>query len=140
MNKLALSFLVIMFCGLAILAQNTPETTIKGFYSWHVKEVSKDKFPLAEQPTKMKQFITTRCYNENKKAYDNNKFDADYFIQAQDFDNQWATNVKISNVRINRNRATANVILDGKGSFDSKLKLKLIKEKNVWKIDVIEIQ
>lgn len=129
-----------MVCGLAIAAQSTPETTIKNFYSWYVREISKNKFPLAEQPTKMKQFITARCYNENKKAYDKNEFDADYFISAQDFDERWATNVKISNVKINGNKATANVVLDGKSSFDSKLKLKLIKEKSIWKIDVIESQ
>ena len=66
---------------MSILAQAGPEATIKGFYLWYVKEISKDKFPLAEQPAKMKQFITSRCYNENKKAYDNNEFGADYFIQ-----------------------------------------------------------
>lgn len=137
---MVLSCLVVMVCGLAIAAQSTPETTIKNFYSWYVREISKNKFPLAEQPTKMKQFITARCYNENKKAYDNNEFDADYFISAQDFDERWATNVKISNVKINGNKATANVVLDGKSSFDSKLKLKLIKEKSIWKIDVIESQ
>lgn len=138
MKKIALSFLIVIICGLAAAAQSTPETTIKNFYSWYVREISKNKFPLAEQPAKMKQFITTRCYNENKKAYDNNEFDADYFISAQDFDEKWATNVKISNVKINGNKASANVVLDGKGSFDSKLKLKLVKEKNVWKIDVID--
>ena len=138
MKKIVLSFLMVMFCSLAVLAQSTPETTIKNFYSWYVREISKNKFPLAEQPTKMKQFITARCYNENKKAYDNNEFDADYFISAQDFDERWATNVKISNVKIKGNKATANVVLDGKGSFDSKLKLKLVKEKSVWKIDVID--
>lgn len=138
MKKIALSFLIVVICGLAAAAQSTPETTIKNFYSWYVREISKNKFPLAEQPTKMKQFITARCYNENKKAYDNNEFDADYFISAQDFDEKWATNVKISNVKINGNKASANVVLDGKGSFDSKLKLKLVKEKNVWKIDVID--
>lgn len=138
MKKIALSFLVVMLGSLAVLAQSTPQTTIKKFYSWYVREISKNKFPLTEQPTKMKQFITARCYNENKKAYDNNEFDADYFISAQDFDERWATNVKISNVKINGNKATANVVLDGKGSFDSKLKLKLVKEKSVWKIDVID--
>jgi hypothetical protein len=138
MKKIVLSFLVVIFCSLAAAAQTSPETTIKNFYSWYVREISKNRFPLAEQPTKMKQFITVRCYNENKKAYDNNEFDADYFISAQDFDERWATNVKVSNIKINGNKATANVVLDGKGNFDSKLKLKLIKEKSVWKIDVID--
>ena len=143
MNKLVLSVLIGLFFGLTISAQtvnNTPESTIKGFYSWYIKELVKNKFPLTGQPTKLKQFITVRCYNENKKAYDNNLFDADYFISAQDFDEKWATNVRISKVQITGNRATANVVLDGKGYFDSKLKLKLIKEKNIWKIDVIDAQ
>lgn len=130
-------------CGMTISAQNsnlTPEMTIENFYAWYVREMAKNKFPLIEQPTKMKRFITTRCYNENKRAYDRNEFDADYFVAAQDFDERWATNVKVSNVRTAGNKASANIILDGKGSFDSKLKIKLVKEKTVWKIDIIEMQ
>ena len=54
MNKLALSLFAIILCGVVISAQTankTPETTIKNFYSWYVREISKNKFPLAEQPT-----------------------------------------------------------------------------------------
>jgi hypothetical protein len=140
MKKVALLLLISLFCCLSAVAQtvnSTPEATIKGFYSWYVKEISKNKFPLTEQPAKMKTFITARCYNENKKTYDKNEFDADYFIAAQDFDEKWATNIKVSNVKIVGNKATANVLLDGKGSFDNKLKLKLVKEKSSWKIDTI---
>ena len=141
-NKLVLLLLVIAIGGFSIAAQtanSTPEVTIKNFYAWYVREISKNKFPLSQQPTKLKQFITVRCYNENKRAYDKNEFDADYFIAAQDYDEKWATNVKVTNVKIVGNRASASVILDGKGNFDSKLKLKLVKEKDVWKIDVIEM-
>ena len=143
LNKLVLLILVTAICGFAVTAQtanSTPETTIKSFYAWYVREISKNKFPLTEQPTKLKKFITVRCYNENKRVYDKNEFDADYFIAAQDFDEKWATNVKVSNVKITGNKAVATVILDGKGTFDSKLKLKLIKEREIWKIDVIEGQ
>ena len=142
-NKLVLLLLVIAIGGFSIAAQtanSTPEVTIKNFYAWYVREISKNKFPLSQQPTKLKQFITVRCYNENKRAYDKNEFDADYFIAAQDYDEKWATNVKVTNVKIVGNRASASVILDGKGNFDSKLKLKLVKEKDVWKIDVIQMQ
>ena len=141
MKKLVLSFLVAIICAFAAAAQTagtTPESTIRGFYSWYVGEIAKNKFPLAQQPGKLKQFITTRCYNENKRVYDRNEFDADYFIGAQDFDEKWATNVKISGLKINGSRATANVVLDGTGNFDSRLKLKLNKEKGLWKIDMIE--
>jgi Protein of unknown function (DUF3828) len=142
-NKFILLILIATVCRFSVVAQttnSTPEATIKNFYAWYVREIVKNKFPLTEQPAKMKQLITIRCYNENKRAYDKNEFDADYFIAAQDYDEKWATNVKVSNVKIVGNKATANVILDGKGDFDSKLKLKLIKEKGTWKIDVIEGQ
>ena len=141
-NKLTLLLLAIAIGGFTVGAQtanSTPEVTIKNFYAWYVREISKNKFPLSQQPTKLKQFITVRCYNENKRAYDKNEFDADYFIAAQDYDEKWATNVKVTNVKFVGNRASASVILDGKGNFDSKLKLKLVKEKDVWKIDVIEM-
>jgi hypothetical protein len=143
LNKFILLVLIATICGLSVMAQtanSTPETTIKNFYSWYVREIVKNKFPLTEQPAKMKQFITARCYNENKRIYDKNEFDADYFIAAQDYDEKWATNIKVSNVKITGNKATAKVILDGQGNFDSKLKLKLIKEQGNWKIDVIENQ
>ena len=143
LNKFILLILIATGCGLSVVAQtanSTPEATIKNFYAWYVREIVKNKFPLSEQPAKMKQFITVRCYNENKRAYDKNEFDADYFIAAQDYDEKWATNVKVTNVKIVGNKASASVILDGKGDFDSKLKLKLIKEKDTWKIDVIEGQ
>jgi hypothetical protein len=138
LKRLALSFSFVIFCGLAASAQSTPQTTIKNFYLWYVGQIAKNKFPLAEQPTKMKQFITVRCYNENKRAYDRNEFDADYFIAAQDFDEQWATNLKISNLKITGSKATANVAFFGKNNFNHKLKLKLLKEKSGWKIDVID--
>jgi Protein of unknown function (DUF3828) len=138
MKRLVLSAFIVLFCGLVTTAQSTPEATIRKFYGWYVKEISKNKFPLSEQPAKMKQFITIRCYNENRKAYDNNEFDADYFIAAQDFDEYWATNVKVSNVKITGIKATANVGLFGKNNFNHKLKLKLIKQNGIWKIDVID--
>lgn len=140
MKKVVLLLLISLFCCFSAMAQSTPETTIKNFYAWYVKEISKNKFPLTEQPTKLKTFITARCYNENKRTYDRNEFDADYFIAAQDFDESWATNIKVSNVRIVGNKATANVLLDGKSNFDNKLKLKLVKEKGYWKIDTIDNQ
>jgi Protein of unknown function (DUF3828) len=142
-KKLIFISLLTAFAFLNVNAQtggSSPETTIKGFYKWYIGEISKNKFPLTEQPAKMKQFITVGCYKLYRNIYDKKEFEADYFIAAQDWDEKWATNVKISNLKINANKATANVILDGKGDFDSKLKLKLIRQQGIWKIDVFDGQ
>jgi Protein of unknown function (DUF3828) len=142
-KKLIFISLLTAFAFLNINAQtggSSPEATIKGFYKWYVTEISKNKFPLTEQPAKMKQFITVGCYKLYRNIYDKREFEADYFIAAQDWDEKWATNVKVSNLKINGNKAAASVMLDGKDDFDSKLKLKLIRQKGIWKIDVFESQ
>ncbi len=143
MKKVMFLAVALMFAFSTIDAQTTnssPEITIKSFYKWYVAQISKNKFPLIDSPKKLKQFVTVRCFNENKNVYDKNEFDADYFIAAQDFDEKWGTNVKVSNVVIKSMKATADVTLDGKGKMDSKLKLKLIQQNGTWKIDVIDGQ
>jgi len=61
--------------------------------------------------------------------------DADFFIDAQDFDETWEKkhlHVKEPGFRVTR--ATASVTLKGT-SFDDKLRVGLRKEGGVWKID-----
>lgn len=141
MKKVVLILAISLICCFSVIAQTVnskPETTIQGFYSLYIKEINKNKFPLTEQPAKLKTFITARCYNENKRTYDRNEFDADYFIAAQDFDVKWSTNNKISNLKINGSTATATVNFFGSNNFNHKLKVKLLKQKGVWKIDIID--
>lgn len=144
MKNLILSALIICCSVLAVSAQtanSTPEAVLKNFYSWYIQSIAKNNEPLTKQPTKLKQFITLRLYNEIKKIYDRGELDADYFISAQDYDESWAKNVKVSNVKTAKTKATANVLLDGKEDFDQKLKITLSLEKGmIWKIDKIEMQ
>ena len=144
MRTLVLSIILVLTCCFAASAQSasaTPEATIKSFYSWYIQSITKNNEPLTKQPTKLKQFITLRLYNEIKRIYDKGELDADYFISAQDYDEKWGKNIKVSNLKTAKTKATANVLLDGEGDFDSKLKITLVLEKgSIWKIDKIEGQ
>ncbi len=141
MRKLVLLLFFVFALSFGVSAQTgraTPETTLKSFYSWYVSSIVQNNEPLTKQPTKLKTFITLRLYNEIKKIYDKGEYDADYFIDAQDYDDNWAKNIKVSNVTINNSKASANVLLTGKNNFDRKLKVTLIKQKSIWKIDTIK--
>ncbi|MBC7795238.1 MAG: DUF3828 domain-containing protein [Pyrinomonadaceae bacterium] len=138
MQNLMLSAFLLFAFSFVVSAQSSPETTIKNFYSYYVGAIEANKFPLKDDSVKLKRFITLRLYNEQRKKYDANEFDADYFLQAQDFDKNWAKNVTVSDVKKSPNKTTANVLLKGKDDFDQKLKLSLVNEKGKWKIDKIQ--
>ena len=64
--------------------------------------------------------------------------DADFFIDAQDWDQTWEQNISTSKATVQGNLATVNVTLKGGAAFgNKKLKVGLRKEGGVWKIDSI---
>lgn len=142
MNKLGITLFVVLVLGMSsqtmAMQSNTPEGVIRGFYSWYIKVFQTNEFPLTSQPAKMKKYISTRFYNEAKRAYDKGEYDADYFISGQDADPKWATNMTISKVTKTASTASAIVFFDGTGSFDHKLRITLVKEKGLWKIDRVK--
>jgi hypothetical protein len=65
--------------------------------------------------------------------------DGDYFVAAQDFDNQWAKKISVSNVQINDKNATAEVMLKGAtADMNRRLKVNLALEAGTWKVDKVQ--
>jgi hypothetical protein len=64
--------------------------------------------------------------------------DGDYFLDAQDFDNQWANKISVSNVEIKGAKSTAQVFLDGAQGMKKKLVVHLVNEAGTWKIDKVQ--
>jgi hypothetical protein len=69
-------------------------------------------------------------------------YDADYFLQAQDFDNDW-NQAHVRDVRVRGNTARLFATLgspkpEGKGIGARRLRLKMVKENGLWKIDTVD--
>jgi hypothetical protein len=117
-------------------AQNMSARVV-GFYKWYVGKIKADKRPLNSRET-MRQYTSRRLWKWlNSQAYA--EFGADYFLDAQDFDNDW-DQARVSNVRIKGQTATLTASLGrpkprDKGIGVHTLKLRLVKEAGVWKID-----
>jgi hypothetical protein len=122
-------------------AQARPEHSVKGraraFYSWYVGQVKRDKNPLDNRAT-MRRYISRRL---QKWLYSPafREYGADYFLDAQDFDDDW-DKLRTGALRVRGATATLRVTLGrpkpaGKGIGAHPLNLKWVREGGTWKID-----
>jgi hypothetical protein len=147
-NKL-FSSLAIVFAATFILlcvtpskaaAQSTPEATLIAFYKWYLHEFSLEHNPRPTSP-KVNAIISTRLRSWFKSK-EGREWDADYFIDAQDWDPKWETHIETTKAVINGNKADVHVILGPRvkavnSMSPHTLRVKMVKEKGGWKIDHI---
>lgn len=116
----------------------TPEESIRSFYQWYVTALIANRNPM-KQRAEMKRFATDRLLKEidkMKKGADG--LNGDYFLDAQDFNDQWAKKIAVSNVKIAGTKATAHVLLDGAEGMRKKLVVQLVNDTGAWKIDKVQ--
>jgi hypothetical protein len=124
----------------AASAQATPEATLTAFYKWYLHELASERYPERTSPTvnavssvRLKRWFKTKAGRE---------WDADYFIDAQDWDPKWETHIKTTPVAIKGNNADLRVILGPNvrvvnSMSPHTLRIKMVKENGGWKIDHI---
>ena len=116
-------------------ADSNPSDSLRSFYRWYVTELVANRNPL-ENRKELKRFATERLLKEidrMKKGPDG--LDGDYFVDAQDFDALWAKNITVSDVKITGTKATADVLLAGKGDMRRRLQVSLVRGGGIWKVD-----
>src|SRR5215831_16817659 len=113
-NLLSWLFLItVVLFPVAANAQTSPEQTLKSFYKWYMHELNANHVPQksakanAASSTRLRRWFTTKAGRE---------WDADYFIDAQDFDKSWETNIATSNAVISGAHADVQVTLGTKTS------------------------
>ena len=143
--KLLVSLVTLVVAlGISSVAQATepvaanPSEAIRNFYHWYVGELIANRDPLANR-SQLKRFVTERLVKEidrMKKGPDG--LDGDYFVDAQDFDDLWAKNITVSDVKISGAKATAEVLLAGKPDMRRRLQLSLVNDAGAWKVDKVK--
>ncbi|MEY2508387.1 MAG: hypothetical protein QOH01_2716 [Verrucomicrobiota bacterium] len=122
----------------AVEPTGRPEESIRSFYRWYVTALIANREPLKER-AEMSRFATERLLKEiDRKQKSSDGLGSDYFVNAQDFDNSWAKNITVSNVKVSGKNATAEVRLVGKGEMRRRLSVWLVKDGASWKIDKVE--
>lgn len=121
-------------------AADTPEQTTKTFYEWYVKELGKEGSDPIDNKKMLAKYVSSRLIKQIDKWRADEEYDADYFINAQDFDESWK--VSTTKAIISGSTATLKVALKstkpkGQG-FSQNLSVKLVKTGGVWKIDTVK--
>ncbi len=121
--------------GHATRAAPGPERVALEFYSWYLARLAANQDPLADQPALMAKYVAKALLKEIKKKMESaDGLNADYFIQAQDYSDGWLGAVFVSNLQINGNSATAQLVLGRLEPDVYRLSLKMLLEQGTWKI------
>jgi hypothetical protein len=129
----ALIMLAQCFLGSAALAKGqAPEETAVRFYRWYMQS-------LRHSPVQMSAYVEKGLVNELKKRMSRKGLHADYFIQAQDFMDDWTTDIKAVRPTVQGNIASVVIILGATAETKRILALTLSRADGDWKICMVRL-
>jgi hypothetical protein len=142
MKLLLPAFLLFIALHISAVGQaKSPDAVAKDFYKWYLTELNAERNPISQHKARMRSYISARLsrwvYSPSYSEYG-----ADYFIDAQDWEQSWVNGISATRPVIKGTTATLRVQFDpAKGvtsGFGRRiLPVKLVKEGGVWKIDSI---
>ena len=117
----------------------SPQATVTEFYQWYMHAVKADRYPLRDDQPTLRKYVAAALIARLKKAdASDDPPDADYFIQAQDWGDDWETNIAVTDALIERGTATLVVVLGaGAGSEHRRLRVGLVQAGGAWKIQSV---
>ena len=141
------SALIVVLFSTPVAAQRTnapsplvqsPEIVLREFYKWYIHTLGRNVNPLKAGKATMRKYVTLRFIREmenNERLPEGEGFDADYFLQTQEYDSVTDKKIVISNVAVKGTAATAVVTFD---DGYPKVKVNLRQEGGAWKIDNVK--
>lgn len=121
------------------LPATTPEVAAQAFYSWYMHLLNQEKDPLTDAKKEVKKYVTKRLLKEiDRMVKGPDGLNGDYFVDAQDFDRQWETNITATERSRKGKTAVVDVVLTGPDLGVRNLQVTLRQEKSGWKIDKVK--
>ena len=92
----------------------TPESVLNEFYTWYLQLLAKNKDPLTDEPIIFSKYVSAKLIHEIEKEINSpDGMEYDHFIQAQDYMDEWLTNISVTTQGVYKDKATATVTLGG---------------------------
>ena len=133
-NALAICMLVLFTLAFSAQAQTaSPEAVIKAFYNGYINEMNKKREPLGKS-SPIKKYLSAQLTTQKIAAFEN-KTEADYFFQSQEFFDDWENKFTVSQPVTKGVSASAIVTFPGEYP---RVKVTLLKEKGEWKISAVQ--
>lgn len=113
---------------------SAPDVT-KHFYAWYLSELSHEKDPLSDSRKVIESYVSRSLIQEiERKIHSADGLDADYFIKAQDYLDDWLKRVSVDQIAADETSAHVSVTLGSAKESAQHLRVTLVKEKGLWKI------
>lgn len=121
----------------AAAAENASAVQVtKAFYQQYMKALAQDDFDRIK-PDRLKAYLTPSLIARLKKMESSEEgVDADYFIKAQDYLDDWVTHIQVKEKKISQSTASAIVTLGEKEPQQLEVRLKF--QNHQWRIDSVE--
>jgi hypothetical protein len=133
-------FLAQFFIGMEALAKaQPPELAAAQFYRWYMQSLAINQDPLRQSPVQMSAYVAPSLLSELKRRMNRKGLHADYFIQAQEFMDDWTTDIRVVKPKIQGNTATVVVMLGATEETRRRLALTLIRDGDDWKIWMVRL-
>jgi hypothetical protein len=133
--------LVFLGCCVAAVGQEAASATVKpdvaaaAFYKWYLNQLEENHDPLRGDQKSLVPYVSASLLREiTLKMQSPDGMDADYFIQAQDYLDDWLEHISTSDTRVQAGVATTVVSLGERPERRYRLSVTLVKEAGVWKI------
>lgn len=145
--------ILIGIAGIALIAQSVsalaaqaaspkvvqPSEVVHEFYRWYLQSLAQDRDPVTQDRATLKKYVAKPLIDEiERRMKSPDGLDADYFLQAQDYLDEWKSNISVSQLANNGTVATVVLTLGAKGSAAYRLKVTLRKEADSWKIAKVQ--
>lgn len=116
-----------------------PESAVRNFYKWYLEALKQQINPLKECRPELSSFVTSALMKKLIKEMEGPEgIRADYFLNAQDYDDDWGNQVNATTKIKEGDQVVLDVILSGKQIPNHRLEISLIREGRDWKIDSVE--
>lgn len=140
--------LVLMMCASAMFATAAhgaappirAEVSTQAFYQWYLSELSGDRDPFSDHPQQYGAHVSQALVKEISTAMNSAEgLDADYFLQAQDYLDDWLGSINTSVISHHPNSALVLVTLGRDKETIRRLRITLIVENGAWKIRKVRL-
>lgn len=114
------------------------QARIEQFYAWYLAALQRNGDPLSDDRSALAQRVSARLLREIQRRLDSpDGMEADYFLQAQDYDDQWIGHVRVGAIKTGARQARAMVDLGSHPETRHRLQLSLVREDGLWKISQV---
>jgi hypothetical protein len=121
-------------------ADTSADTTVVSFYDWYLHDLNNGQDPISTDPVTLSKYVAKSLIQEIKRKIDSpDGMERDYFIQAQDYMDDWLGHVTVVRSSQTADRGSVDVTLGRRDETKQRLHVLLLKEAGVWKIRHVEL-